>query len=273
MTNTNTSANIGTHMDNFILKPRGWLLAALLALAGAAPVHADPSPNEVRFLVSEIWAMPFGEFDKPAGSQPVLKRGAMLDWQLALAQALGRKARFVAAPYLRHPMVVANKGADVQCMTSPEWVQRDAYEWPEPFYTVDEQVVGSASKPLVRTVADLQSKKMGTVLGYHYPMLDPLFAKAQLQRVDAPSEEIAYRKLLSGRTDYAIMRSADFAYRKAQDPQSGVLVLSPLVVNHTPVHCALIKGSGITLDELRAAQRKVMKKTPFTALLDKYQQP
>ncbi len=253
-----------------LIHPR--LLAALLALA--APLcQAGPADAEVRFLVSDVWAMPFGDFDKPAGKEPVLKRGALLDWQLALAEALGRRAVFVSVPYMRQPAVVAAAGVDVHCMTSPEWVKRESYDWPEPFYTVDEQVVGSAAKPLVRAPAGLHGKKVGTVLGYHYPPLDALFAARQVLREDAPTEEIAYRKLVSGRTDYAVMRSVDFAYRKAQDPQAGVLVLSPLVVTHTPVYCAAVKGGTVPLEELRAAQRKAAKKTPFAALLERYMQP
>nr|BFE90107.1 hypothetical protein GCM10020185_06430 [Pseudomonas brassicacearum subsp. brassicacearum] len=54
------------------------------------------------------------------------------------------------------------------------------------------------------TLATLPEQPIGTVLGYTYPTLQPLFDRSQLHRDDARSQEQVLAKLLAGRYRYGI---------------------------------------------------------------------
>jgi len=185
------------------------------SLIGSGSYSADiQKPKQlVRFLVSEGWAMPFGKVEK-MNNQTMLARGAMKDWQEALAAKLGRRAVFVIAPFVRLPRMTNAQIADVQCLITPQWVNEDDYEWPEPFFSITEQLVGNNDQPKIHTIDELVGKSVGTVNGYHYPTLEVLFDLKKILRDDAPSEESAYLKQTRRRTNYTVMRNIDFKYRK-----------------------------------------------------------
>jgi polar amino acid transport system substrate-binding protein len=52
--------------------------------------------------------------------------------------------------------------------------------------------------------ASLSRQSIGTVLGYSYPTLQPLFEAKQLQRDDARNQEQVLEKLQAGRNRYAV---------------------------------------------------------------------
>lgn len=242
-----------------------WFFTLFVSTSTFADEHKPP----VRFLVLETWSMPFGLLEKVKG-QTVLTGGVTKEWQEALAAELGRSMEVVIAPYKRLSVMVEMHEADIQCFTAPEWVDAEQYEWPEPYFSVDEQLVGHQKQASIISLDDLNGKSIGTVSGYHYPTLDPLFESKRLVREDAPTEESAYQKQIYRRVDYTVMRSADFRYRKKMDSAATDLVLSPLVINHTPIYCARIKGATVSLKELKEAQKRLITKKRFENLLSKY---
>ena len=54
------------------------------------------------------------------------------------------------------------------------------------------------------TPAEFTAQSIGTVLGYSYPTLQPLFDASQLLRDDARNQEQVLEKLQAGRNRYAV---------------------------------------------------------------------
>lgn len=64
----------------------------------------------------------------------------------------------------------------------------------------------------------MQGETIGTVLGFTYPGLAPLFASGQLQRDDARTQELALAKLQARRYDYAISNELTLQWFNRQQP-------------------------------------------------------
>jgi len=244
------------------------LVTSLLAISCRAE-DIESSKKTIRFLVSDAWSMPFGKFEK-INNQTKLTSGAIKDWQEALAIKLGRKSTVIIVPFVRVARTISGQEADVECFISPDWVPAEMFEWPSPMFSIEEQFVGDTKHAIIISVDDLIGKSVGTVAGYHYPILEKLFKSKSILRDDAPSEESAYQKQIRNRTDYMVMRSVDFAYRKKSDPSSANLNISPLIISKTPIYCARIKGGSVSLKELEAAQRLLLSSKTFEKILQSY---
>ena len=250
-------------MDTSISKAAFCLL---LLFAGGAG-HADGMPP-LRFLVVDGHALPLGE--SPRG---VLGQGIIREWQDALAAQLGRSPVNLVLPRKRQDQAVAQHKVDLRCFVSPEWLPAGAiadYDWPAPFLAVEERIVAAAGAAPLQTLDDLDGKTIGTVHGYQYRTLLPLFEAKRARRDDAPSEAALLLKQLAGRTDVSVMRALDFAYLQRRDARLSRLALSPLVVSRFSMYCARTKYSSVTLEELSAAQEKLRQAGVMEKILQKY---
>lgn len=248
------------------------LLCLLIALNLHAVVLAQPRAP-VRFLVSEAWAMPFGDFTVVEGRR-VLTGGILKAWQDDLAQALGRPPEVVVTSRNRQDYLINEGGVDLRCFTSPEWIKaesRSLYDWPTPFFVIEERLVGLRSKPRVQAASELRGLRIGTVLGYHYPSLEQAFATQQVKRDDAPNEALALAKQLAGRVDYTVMREIDLRYgQKSKGGATHELVASPYLVNVTPVHCAVVKSGRVSLQEFTRAQEQLLQRGKLKTIMAHY---
>lgn len=251
------------------------LCPALLLPAQAqaqAPASLPTAPQPLRFLVSEAWAMPFGEIRRGnAGSE--LVRGIMKEWQEQLAAALGREAQIVFASRKREETVVRDQGTDLRCLMSPEWIppeDRERYDWPEPFMRIEQRLVGPQNRPRITSIDELKGHVVGTVGGYRYPLLDDWFARGLIRRDDAPSEPAAVAKQISGRVDYTVMREIDLRYLHKIRPEAAALVASPLVVSSTPVYCARARGATITVETLNRVQRELLQRGLLATIIKRH---
>lgn len=236
-----------------------------MLLACASQAGAQPP---LRFLVVEGHAMPLGE-----SQRGVLGDGIIREWQDALAAQLGRAPVNLVLPRKRQDQAVAQRKVDLRCFVSPEWLPKEAipeYDWPAPFLAVEERIVGAAGAAPVRSLDELHGKTIGTVHGYQYRSLAPLFEARRARRDDAPSEEALLLKQLAGRTDVSVMRALDFAYLQQRDARLSRLALSPLQVSRFSMYCARTKYGSVTLEELSAAQEKLLQAGVMERILQKY---
>ena len=65
-------------------------------------------------------------------------------------------------------------------------------------------LISRKDQPVSIDPATLPRQSIGTVLGYTYPTLQPLFEADRLQREDARNQEQVLEKLLAGRYRYAV---------------------------------------------------------------------
>ncbi|RWA25937.1 amino acid ABC transporter substrate-binding protein [Pseudomonas veronii] len=171
------------------------VLGALWMLTTAS--LAAPAP--LRFSVSDSWAMPMVQVED---GQPT--QGILYDLMSSLATQVGRPAEFHVLARARIAAAMAHGDIDVRCYVAQAWLDNLSgdYLWSLPLLVQRNVLVSARNQPV--QLARLAPQSIGTVLNYRYPTLDPLFAKGQLRRDDARSEEQVLHKLVAGRFKYAV---------------------------------------------------------------------
>lgn len=183
-------------------------LALILLSLGTS---AEERP--LRFSVSESWAMPMIHIEHGQATG-----GVLYDLQQRLAEKVGRRAEMLVRPRLRIQQMLERGEIDVRCYVNPTWLSEShhQYIWSVPFMVQRDLLVGRSQQQV--QVSRMQGETIGTVLGFTYPGLDPLFASGQLQRDDARTQELALAKLQARRYDYAISNELTLQWFNRQQP-------------------------------------------------------
>jgi len=183
-------------------------LALILLSLGT---NAEERP--LRFAVSESWAMPMIHIEHGQATA-----GILYDLQQRLAEKVGRRAEMLVHPRLRIQQILERGEIDVRCYVNPAWLSEShhQYIWSVPFMVQRDLLVGRSPQQV--QVNRMRGETIGTVLGFTYPKLDPLFASGQLQRDDARTQELALAKLQAKRYDYAISNELTLQWFNRQQP-------------------------------------------------------
>ena len=172
-------------------------LGALLLVSASA--LAAPSP--LRFAITDSWAMPMVQIEHGRPTQGILH-----DIMLSLATQVGVPAEFHVLPRARVQNAMEHGEVDVRCYAAQSWLpnQSGDYIWSLPLLFQRDLLISRDNQPLHVDPARLPRQSIGTVLGYTYPTLQPLFDADHLQRDDARNQEQVLEKLLAGRYRYAV---------------------------------------------------------------------
>ncbi|EJL95972.1 periplasmic component of amino acid ABC-type transporter/signal transduction system [Pseudomonas sp. GM102] len=168
------------------------LLVSLSVAAAEAPL---------RFVVSDSWAMPMVQLERGRPTQ-----GILYDMMLSLATQVGMPAEFHVLPRARVQNAMDHGEVDVRCHVSPSWLPNLSgdYSWSVPLLVQRDLLIGRRDSPTSVNLASLSRQSIGTVRGYNYPTLQPLFDSDRLNREDARNQEQVLEKLLAGRYHYAV---------------------------------------------------------------------
>ena len=174
-----------------------WALGALLGIS--LSVNAAEPP--LRFVVADSWAMPMVQIEYGRPTQGILH-----DIMLSLATQVGVPAEFHVLPRARVQNAMEHGEVDVRCYAAQSWLpnQSGDYIWSLPLLFQRDLLISRDNQPLHVDPARLPRQSIGTVLGYTYPTLQPLFDADHLQRDDARNQEQVLEKLLAGRYRYAV---------------------------------------------------------------------
>ncbi|HEY0955420.1 MAG TPA: transporter substrate-binding domain-containing protein [Roseateles sp.] len=244
-----------------------WVAGLLLAFGGLAGASADEKPM-LRFIVGEDWAWPYLELrnGRPVG-------GLAFDLMERVARAADARPDYLMLPPKRTQPALHAGEADLMCMMSPKWVAEPLP--PErigPPMVVLEDVLAVASGPGPGQPLDLQAQRglrVGTVLGYHYRELGPLFDAGKLRREDAPTQQAVLDKLARGRTQAAVVDRLVLAQHNRGRPAGEAL--RPLqVVSQTVTHCLLGGRTQLPAARLQQALRTVAERAELARLLQRY---
>ncbi|MFJ3007561.1 substrate-binding periplasmic protein [Pseudomonas fluorescens] len=174
-----------------------WALGALLGISLSVSASEPP----LRFVVADSWAMPMVQIDHGRPTQGILH-----DIMLSLATQVGVPAEFHVLPRTRVQSAMERGEVDVRCYAAQSWLpnQSGDYIWSIPLLSQRDLLIGRQDQPPRVDPANLARQSIGTVLGYTYPTLQPLFDADRLQRDDARNQEQVLEKLLAGRYRYAV---------------------------------------------------------------------
>lgn len=218
------------------MRARGWIAAGLLL---CLPARAA----EIVFIAPLNHALPLAEF-----ADGELRGGILKDLGDALAQRLGRTARYMPVPSKRVSMVLARGDADCLCYALPRWLD-GTFDWSRPILADAGVILARSDAPRLRGLADLAGQRVGTVSGYRYPHLDAALG-AQFLRDDGPTAEHSLRKLLAGRSQYAVVEELLAKYQLRSDTNHQLRL--ELLINHFQPQCAFSLKS--KLDHARMKQ-------------------
>ncbi|CAI8806286.1 MULTISPECIES: substrate-binding periplasmic protein [Pseudomonas] len=167
----------------------------LMSLNGAA------AETPLRFVVPDSWAMPMVQLER---GQPT--QGILHDVMVSLATQVGVPAEFHVLPRARVQGAMEHGEVDVRCYAAQSWLpnQSGDYLWSIPLWTQPDVLISRRQPEIAVTPANLPRQTIGTVLGYSYPTLQPLFDASHLLREDARNQEQVLEKLLAGRYRYAV---------------------------------------------------------------------
>ena len=167
----------------------------LISLNGAA------AEMPLRFVVPDSWAMPMVQLER---GKPI--QGILYDVMVSLATQVGVPAEFHVLPRARVQNAMEHGEVDIRCYAAQSWLpnQSGDYIWSIPLWTQPDVLISRKSPLTAVVAANLPPQSIGTVLGYNYPTLQPLFDADRLRREDARNQEQVLEKLLAGRYHYAV---------------------------------------------------------------------
>ncbi|KAA0975688.1 ABC transporter substrate-binding protein [Pseudomonas sp. ANT_H12B] len=168
------------------------LLISLNVAAAGAPL---------RFVVPDSWAMPMVQLERGRPTQGILH-----DVMVSLATQVGVPAEFHVLPRGRVQSAMEHGEVDIRCYAAQSWHpnQSGDYIWSIPLWTQPDVLIRRQTPLTTVDPATLPRQSIGTVLGYSYPTLQPLFDADRLHREDARNQEQVLEKLLAGRYRYAV---------------------------------------------------------------------
>lgn len=199
-----------------------WAVGAMLGISLSVTAAEPP----LRFVVADSWAMPMVQIEH---GQPT--QGILHDMMLSLATQVGVPAEFHVLPRARVQGAMERGEVDVRCYAAQSWLpnQSGDYIWSIPLLFQRDLLISRQSQPTHIEPTSLPPQSIGTVLGYTYPTLQPLFDANQLQREDARNQEQVLEKLLAGRYRYAVSNQWTLDWFNQRLPQEqqlhGVAVL------------------------------------------------
>lgn len=235
----------------------GTVFAAALALCGAARA-AEP---EIVFLAPTSSAMPFVQF-----SDGRLAGGILKDLGDAIALRLGRTARYVSLPGKRVEQALAAGQADVVCNVMPGWISGD-FAWSRPLIPNAGIIISHRDAPIIRSLGDLAGQRVGTVLGYKYPVLEPVLGKL-FQREDASTMQHALLKMEAGRNKHAIGERLELEY--GMRVNKALALREDLVFETYRTSCAISRASKIPLADIEQATAGLLASGVVDVILARY---
>ena len=239
--------------------PRLGLL--MLALASS---YSTAEERELRFSITESGVMPMVLIHNGAAVDGILH-----DLAMRLAEKVERRADLQVMPRMRVHRALLNQEIDVRCYVNPAWLDEPypGYAWSVPFMLQRDLLVSRSAQPTAPE--RLATQPIGTVLGFHYPTLDALFAAGRLQRNDARTQGLVLRKLAAGRYDYAVTNELALLWFN-RDRQEADKLHEVHELTHVEVACLVRDAPEVPTQALLEAMRQMQDEGEFTAILQRY---
>ncbi|WP_213877657.1 transporter substrate-binding domain-containing protein [Pseudomonas sp. dw_358] len=174
------------------------LALGALALLCMGQVLGAEAP--LRFSIAQSWSMPLVQVDNGETTG-----GILYDMMASLARQVGLPAQFTLIPRKRLQAAMENGHIDVRCYAAQSWLPNLSgdYIWSIPVMEQRDVLVALSDDSQPVDLGQLRNEKIGTVLGFEYPLLDKAFNDGTLQRDDARNQQQVLEKLLAHRYRYA----------------------------------------------------------------------
>ncbi len=192
-----------------------------------------------------------------------------------LSVELGLKPEYVGFSRKRLEIGLAAGEVDLLCLYSPKWFSRpEDFDWSSNVRVQRDLVIAPHDKArLYRQLDDLTGKRIGTILGYRYPLLEPVLEHSAT-RVDERTAELSFRRLRMGTVDAIVVAEPRAANYFLQNPDANTLfAVSPLEAGRADTQCAVSRRSNLSLGKINAAIAALKSSGKLGSLLERYRFP
>jgi polar amino acid transport system substrate-binding protein len=218
-----------------VIRPVLALSAMLLLVPGLAAGTPGRADGTLRIAANEANGPPFVLYDAHGRFVGGLARD-VID---PLAQSLGLRADYLNLPRARVEAWLQSGRIDGACFLAPEWVgDAKALRWSPVLFRIRQVIVSPAAAAPVTNPQALFGRRLGTLLNYTYPELQPWFATGRIRRSDAPSFAANIAKLERGRIDAFLNDDIAALYAARNRTLRQPVRIDPLWAPDNPVYCA-----------------------------------
>lgn len=253
--------------------PKHHLLRALLTIALAASVPpARAAEPTLRIGLSDSDGPPIVILERSASNKGMIS-GLSKDLGDALAAAIHRQPEYIILSRNRVEDAITSGKVDIICNSNPKWFSHpEQFGWTREFYMLVERIFSLKAMPDITKVDQLEGKHIGTIIGYHYASLEPMWQAGRATRVDETRIDLLMRSLMVKMTDVAIESELEFAvWAKAKPHEARALKMHPIVFTSTPTMCAVSPKGNVSVKELDAGIDTLKKSGQIKDILQNYQ--
>lgn len=197
----------------------------------------------------------------------VYPQGIVYELMEEIGQRLGVKVQYVVLPRTRLDFAIQSNMIHALPMANPKWHRNsNLLKW-TPAWLDDEDrlVVRSESADRFKTLSDLQGLRVGTILGYRYPVLEPY-----IHRQDCGSFLQNFERLEAGRVDAVVDSYRMIRYYLGGRADSDLFYVSQISAGDSTRHIGLSDYAPITVDELSTVLRHMLDDGTVAEILSHY---
>jgi ABC-type amino acid transport substrate-binding protein len=212
---------------------------------------------------------------KLAGSdaQPTVVGGLSREIGDSLAHALGTRPRYQVLSRNRVDSSLEQSRVDVVCNANPAWYRSpDQLGWTNELYPQIERLVSKTSMSNIQRVDQLAGHRVGTILGYSYASVEPLWHSHQASKVSDTRADLQMKSLLVGVTDVAINSELELDASAQSHPKEARQVkMHPMTLTVLPTMCAVAPKSAWSVAQLNQAIAELNRTGEIKTIFRRYQ--
>lgn len=230
-------------------------------------LHSTLSAKELRVAASAYLSEPYTIYEKGE-----LRGGLIKDIFSLLGDELGVVIKYVDCPRKRVEQGLVSGDLHIAPVAHPLWLSKNfAGDWTDPLFELRELLILRTDSQLkYHGPEDLKGLRIGTILGYHYPIMDAYFKSKDVTRSDVQRADQNADMLLNHRIDAYIVHDIVFRYFQKVDARAQLLRAVELGTTVREISWAVSRKTPVPLKQLNAFVRDLKKSGRLEAILKKY---
>lgn len=222
---------------------------------------------ELRIAASAYLSEPYTIYEKGE-----LRGGLVKDIFTLLGDELGVAIKYVDCPRKRVEQGLMSGELHIAPVAHPLWLSKNyAGDWTETVFELREFLVTRTdSQVKYHGPEDLKGLRIGTILGYHYPIVEPYFKTKAVMRSDVQKADQNVDMLLNHRIDAYIVHDIVFRYFQKMDIRAPLLRAVDLGAKAREISWAVSKKTSVPLERLNAFVRDLRKSGRLDTIMKKY---
>ncbi|MEX1220565.1 MAG: transporter substrate-binding domain-containing protein [Idiomarina sp.] len=229
------------------------------------PLFAFAQQQPIRAIVSASNGSPYAIFENRR-----LHGGIAKDILDTLAQRSFRDIDYLNLPRARVELWLESGQADIACFLNPDWVNKpEQLAWSAVLFMTEQVFIRRVDSAPITRVEDLNQLRIGTVRGFRYPELEPLFSSGQAVRDDAADLAANIERLREGRLDtvMSVDLHVDYFEVARNNPN---FAIDKMWAAPSPTYCALSKHNATNYNELQQVLRDLVDTGAIKKIIAEY---